>query len=197
MSIDAATSTDGEGLRRPTHRSRTGSRHAGGTLDPCATDLDRCIELDVAMDLQFQHHDAAGYVEVEVFENSTPVDFGCDPDASTGLAVCTARVSLVSQGYRAMCGWIQLVRSTDNSSGGQGFDMDPFAPSGTDSAYAFYGAHPVRRAGKGRPQRSRLASARLPRAHSAGNHHGRGATGLLLGLPPPRRGGRHLGPGPS
>ena len=42
-----------------------------------------------------------------------------------------------------MCGWIQLVRSTDNSTAGKGFEMDPFAPSGTDAPYAFYGLAPA------------------------------------------------------
>ena len=90
------------------------------------------------MKLDFRHHVASGSVAVDVRPNANPADLGCDA-ASLGLPVCTARVETAAQGYRAMCGWIQVVRSTDNSTGGEGFDMDPFAPSGADSPYAFYG----------------------------------------------------------
>jgi hypothetical protein len=90
------------------------------------------------MRLQFSHRDVRGSVAVDVRRNTNPSELGCDAD-SLGLPVCTARVETAAQGYRAMCGWIQVVRSTDNSTRGEGFDMDPFAPSGTDSPYAFYG----------------------------------------------------------
>lgn len=101
----------------------------------------------MVMELEFSHHAASGSVFVTIRANTNPAALGCDA-ASLGLPVCTARVETAAHGYRAMCGWIQVVRSTDNSSGGEGFDMDPFAPSGTDAPYAFYGlAHLVRRTG--------------------------------------------------
>ena len=96
----------------------------------------------MAMELQFRHDDVSGSVAVDIQRNTRPAELGCDA-ASFGLPVCTARVEMSAQGYRAMCGWIQVVRSTDNSTGGQGFDMDPFGPSGTDSPYAFYGLAPT------------------------------------------------------
>lgn len=94
------------------------------------------------MKLDFRHHVASGSVAVDVRPNTSPSDLGCDA-ASLGLPVCTARVETAAQGYRAMCGWIQVVRSTDNATGGEDFDMDPFAPSGADSPYAFYGLAPT------------------------------------------------------
>lgn len=107
------------------------------------------------MELEFRHHAASGRVAVDVCENTNPAELGCDA-ASIGLPVCTARVETAAQGYRAMCGWIQVVRSTDNSTGGEGFDMDPFAPSGTDSPYAFYGLAPTLFDAPGRDHRNDL-----------------------------------------
>lgn len=94
------------------------------------------------MRLHFSHHAVSGSVAIDVRRNVYPAELGCDA-ASLGLPVCIARVETATQGYRAMCGWIQVVCSTDNSTGGEGFDMDPFAPSGTDSPYAFYGLAPT------------------------------------------------------
>ncbi|MDN5853058.1 MAG: hypothetical protein L0K86_09470 [Actinomycetia bacterium] len=94
------------------------------------------------MELHFRRDDVSGSVAVDVQGNTNPAKLGCDA-ASLGLPVCTASVETVAEGYRAMCGWIQVVCSTDNSTGGKGFDMDPFAPSGTDSPYAFYGLAPT------------------------------------------------------
>jgi hypothetical protein len=86
----------------------------------------------------------AGSVAVEVRRNVNPSELGCDP-ASLGLPFVTAPIENLTSalGYRAMCGWIQVVRSTDNSTGGEGFDMDPFAPSGRDAPCAFYGLAPT------------------------------------------------------
>ncbi|GAA3840656.1 hypothetical protein [Streptomyces chiangmaiensis] len=43
-----------------------------------------------------------------------------------------------------MFGWVQLVQSTDNSSGGVDFDMDPFVLfEDAPSSYAFFGVSPT------------------------------------------------------
>ena len=107
-----------------------------------AIDAGAWLVFDVPMRLAFSHHGVSGAVVVDVRRNTNPSELGCDP-VSLGLPVCTARVETAVLGYRAMCGWIQVVRSTDNSTRGQGFDMDPFAPSGTDAPYAFYGLAPA------------------------------------------------------
>ncbi len=84
-----------------------------------------------------------GAVSVEVRRNDDPASVGSSA-GSLGLPMCTARVHATGQGYRAMCGWIQMVRSTDNDSGGSSFEMDPFGPfTYTGSPYAFYGLAPT------------------------------------------------------
>lgn len=56
-----------------------------------------------------------------------------------------------------MCGWIQLVRSTDNSSDGVEFELDPFGPfTETGSPYAFYGLAPTLFDAPGRDERGDL-----------------------------------------
>src|SRR5947199_82347 len=72
---------------------------------------------------------AAGRICVSVVANDDPVRYGCDlldasidPDAARGFPVCEARVDLDGAGYRAACGWVQLVCSTD---AGDTFDIDP------------------------------------------------------------------------
>ncbi|MGW4221549.1 hypothetical protein ACWEJZ_31625 [Streptomyces bacillaris] len=64
--------------------------------------------------------------------------------SARGFPSCTAVVDFPGRGYRALFGWVQMVRSTDNSSAGSTFDMDPFylfedAPS----PYAFFGLNPT------------------------------------------------------
>src|SRR5918994_6919818 len=81
--------------------------------------------LCVPVRFEFSHRGVSGSVDVDVRRNLNPSDLGCDV-ASLGLPVCTARVETEALGYRAMCGWIQVVRSTDNSTGGEAFDMNPF-----------------------------------------------------------------------
>ncbi|MGW6688264.1 hypothetical protein [Streptomyces sp. NPDC054961] len=91
----------------------------------------------------FLRDDVQGSLAVTV----EPVD---DPSAigkhagARGFPSCTAVVDYPGKGYRALFGWVQLVRSTDNASAGTAFDMDPFylfedAPS----PYAFFGVNPT------------------------------------------------------
>jgi hypothetical protein len=79
-----------------------------------------------------------GVLSIQVERNSDPAWVGSS-EGSVGLPVCTARVELAGCGYRAMCGWIQLVRSSDNSSGGVEFELDPFGPF-TDMAPTLFDA---------------------------------------------------------
>jgi hypothetical protein len=58
--------------------------------------------------------------------------------------MCTATVAFGGEGYDAFFGWVQLVQSTDNGSGGKEFETDPFllfrdAPS----PYCFFGFKPT------------------------------------------------------
>jgi hypothetical protein len=84
-----------------------------------------------------------GSLAVTVEHVVDPATIGKPPSAR-GFPSCTAVVDYPGQGYRALFGWVQLVRSTDNSSAGAAFDMDPFylfedAPS----PYAFFGVNPT------------------------------------------------------
>ncbi|MGC5411274.1 hypothetical protein ACPXCX_47535, partial [Streptomyces sp. DT225] len=96
-----------------------------------------------AMGIPFLRDDIAGRVTVTLERVDDPVAVGKHP-SSAGFPSCTAVVDYPGKGYRAMFGWVQLVRSTDNSSAGSAFDMDPFylfedAPS----PYAFFGLNPT------------------------------------------------------
>jgi hypothetical protein len=64
-----------------------------------------------------------------------PVDFARD------FPVCHATVSYPADGYAAVFGWTQMVRSTDSASGG--FEMDPIAIyRDVTTPYAWYGVRP-------------------------------------------------------
>jgi hypothetical protein len=95
------------------------------------------------MDLVFEWQGVSGSVHVEVRPNTDPQSMGCPPVAQ-GFPVCTATVDYPHRGYSALFGWVQLVRSTDNESGGGGFEMDPFALfADATSPYCWYGLAPV------------------------------------------------------
>jgi hypothetical protein len=94
------------------------------------------------MKLEFVHFGDRGTVEVSSVPNDNPAALGKGEEAR-GYPALTARVEFAGEGYRALFGWIQLVRSTDNASGGA-FEMDParfFEDSPTP--FCFYGYKPV------------------------------------------------------
>jgi hypothetical protein len=85
----------------------------------------------------------AGDVEVAVDITRDPEELGAMPEAR-GLPHCHAVVDYPGQGYAGMLGWIQLVRSTDNSSGGERFEMDPLKFLGkVGHPFCFFGAAPT------------------------------------------------------
>jgi hypothetical protein len=93
--------------------------------------------------LDFSLRGASGSVEVAVEPNANPEALGCSRFAN-GFPVCTATVSYAGKGYNAALGWVQLVRSTDNASGGSEFEMDPFEPVGPSShPFCFFGFAPI------------------------------------------------------
>lgn len=95
------------------------------------------------MRLRLECQDRYGIVDVQCFPNDEPELFGCPPDA-VGFPVCTANVDASGQGYRAFYGWVQLVRSTDNRSGGATYELDPFALfADSPSPYCWYGLNPT------------------------------------------------------
>ena len=72
--------------------------------------------------------------------------------------MCTASVEYEGDGYDAFFGWIQMVRSTDNHSGGRSFEMDPLGwfPD-SRSPYAFFGMLPTLFDAPSRGKRRRMS----------------------------------------
>jgi hypothetical protein len=92
----------------------------------------------------FEWRGLSGGVDVECIANDDPDGYGTVASDAFGFPVCTATVRYPRRGYNAMFGWVQLVRSTDNQSAGQHFEMDPFALFGdVRSPYCWYGTEPT------------------------------------------------------
>jgi hypothetical protein len=90
---------------------------------------------------EFTHLSLPGHVDVEVVANQDPPSLGCNDD-NRGFPACTARVRYTGGGYKAMFGWVQLVRSTDAATGD--FEMDPnFLFPDIDVPYCYYGYEPT------------------------------------------------------
>ncbi|NED91591.1 hypothetical protein G3I76_67405 [Streptomyces sp. SID11233] len=95
------------------------------------------------MILPFTHDGETGSVTIDVEQVDDPRTIGKHP-AMRGYPCCTSTVTYPGRGYRAMFGWVQFVRSTDNASGGADFDMDPFILfEDAPSPYCFFGINPT------------------------------------------------------
>ena len=105
----------------------------------------------------FSWRGEAGRVHVECVPNTDPGFYGCWWPVAEGFPVCTATVDYPALGYRSMLGWVQLVRSTDNESGGLQFELDPFGLFGdAPSPYCWYGQRPTLFDAPSRPVRDPL-----------------------------------------
>jgi hypothetical protein len=104
------------------------------------------------MRLDFQCRNQLGVISAEVVANSRPLSFGGDEAENLGFPVCTASVAYDGDGYAAMFGWVQLVRSTD---AGPDFEKDPFLlfPA-VEHPYPFYGYKPTLFDAPGRAHRN-------------------------------------------
>ena len=78
------------------------------------------------MDLDFNLRGLAGRIHVTYERNDDPALVGARPD-SAGFPWCHASVDYSARGYDAVLGWIQLVCSDDNVSGGREYEIDPLA----------------------------------------------------------------------
>jgi hypothetical protein len=95
------------------------------------------------LNLPFTHNGVVGAIRAVCELNDRPALLGC-PEGSRNLPFCTATIACEVSGYRAMLGWVQLVRSTDNASKGAAFEMDPFSLfAEVESPYCFYGHLPT------------------------------------------------------
>jgi hypothetical protein len=73
------------------------------------------------VEIDSSHDGERGRVSVSLTANDDPPEVGKSRDAR-GFPMCTATVDYPGRGYRALFGWVQLVRSTDNSFDGQAFE---------------------------------------------------------------------------
>lgn len=108
------------------------------------------------MQLEFVLRDLPGSVEIQVEPNVEPSVLGC-PEAARGFPVCTATVTYSGRGYGAAFGWVQLVRSTDGTSEGRDFELDPFEPLGRlPHPFCFFGFAPTLFDAPSRPTRDSI-----------------------------------------
>jgi hypothetical protein len=95
------------------------------------------------VELEFQYDGERGSVVITCVPNDDPVSVGAS-GAGRDFPGCTATIEYPRRGYRALFGWVQLVRSTDNASGGRTFEMDPFSLfEDTPSPYCWFGIIPT------------------------------------------------------
>jgi hypothetical protein len=76
------------------------------------------------MQIGFRLRGIDGTVTVTNERNDQPDLVGSGP-MSQGFPFCDATVDYPARGYDAVLGWVQLVRSDDNESGGAEFEIDP------------------------------------------------------------------------
>jgi hypothetical protein len=90
----------------------------------------------------------SGHIDVLISPNTDPValgyaivSYGLPVDFAVGFPVCRASVTYPADGYAAIFGWTQMVRSTDAAS--SDFEMDPIAIySDVETPFAWYGIRP-------------------------------------------------------
>jgi hypothetical protein len=76
------------------------------------------------MDIDFVLRGIQGRVSVTFSRNEVPELVGSGAE-SVGFPTCDATVDYPANGYNALLGWVQLVRSDDNISRGDEFEIDP------------------------------------------------------------------------
>jgi hypothetical protein len=97
----------------------------------------------VILEIDFHHDGLEGRVHVSCVANDDPRRVG-KGEESRGFPACTATIEYPGEGYRAVFGWVQLVRSTDNAFSGTAFEMDAarfFEDS--PAPYCWYGVRPI------------------------------------------------------
>jgi hypothetical protein len=81
------------------------------------------------MEISFTYQSHKGRVIVTSETTLSPETLGVG-DSALGLANCKATIEFSAGGYLGLLGWVQLVRSTDNTFHGRQFEIDPFDPFG-------------------------------------------------------------------
>jgi len=111
------------------------------------------------MEISFTHQGHKGRVIVTIETTLSPVILGVG-DSALGLANCKATIEFSAGGYLGLLGWVQLVRSTDNTFHGRQFEIDPFDPFGlyerAPLPYCWYGIAPTLFDAPSRDERAEL-----------------------------------------
>jgi hypothetical protein len=95
------------------------------------------------MHLPFSLRGIRGAIDITVDVTRDPKDVGASPGA-VGLPHCHAAIEYPGKGYDSLMGWIQMVRSTDNDSSGEAFEMDPLMFVGAvPHPFGFFGIAPT------------------------------------------------------
>jgi hypothetical protein len=91
--------------------------------------------LDGLIDASLTANTDPGALGYSLLSGGSPVEF------ARGFPVCRATVTYPADGYAAVFGWTQMVRSTDSC--GDGFEMDPIAIyRDVSTPFAWYGLKP-------------------------------------------------------
>jgi hypothetical protein len=109
------------------------------------------------LDIEFIFKGDPGRVSVSCVPDEAPDVIGKD-ESARGFPVCSATVEYRGRGYRALFGWVQLVRSTDNAFGGTAFEMDPLKFfEDSPAPYCWFGLAPTLFDAPSRDERKPLA----------------------------------------
>jgi hypothetical protein len=98
--------------------------------------------------VDFSLRGIGGHIDVSISPNTDPtalgyllLSHGLPVDFAGGFPVCRASVTYPADGYAAIFGWTQMVRSTDAAT--SDFEMDPIAIyTEVDTPFAWYGTRP-------------------------------------------------------
>lgn len=98
--------------------------------------------------IDFSLRGISGKIDVSISPNTDPtalgysiLSYGLPVDFAIGFPVCRATVTYPADGYGAIFGWTQMVRSTDAET--SDFEMDPIAIyTEVDTPFAWYGTRP-------------------------------------------------------
>jgi hypothetical protein len=100
-----------------------------------------------SLEIPFTLRGIPGSIELSIGENVDPRSVGFElftdelsVDAARGFPICRAGVRYAADGYAAVFGWTQMVRSTD---AGNLFEMDPIAIyDSVATPFAWFGVKP-------------------------------------------------------
>ena len=95
------------------------------------------------LEIEFTYLGDRGRVSTSCVPNEAPAEVGKD-EVARGFPVCTATIEYPGKGYRAVFGWVQLVRCTDSPVDPDTFQMDPLRFfEDSPAPYCWFGVLPT------------------------------------------------------